>query len=164
MWKNRKFLTAEDKRIIEELRKDQDQFTNGTRSIFSEAFIRRVAKGWVTNLQEIEDEGKRLFGKNYFALRYEDLLSEPLGEMTRLWKFLEVKKIDKSLGKKIKTEMESNPDEEWQARRDEEIASFLPKGHAGNWQRLFTPKDKSIFKEVAGEMLMKWNYEKDLNW
>ncbi len=75
-----------------------------------------------------------------------------------------MKKIDKSLGKKIKTEMESNPDEEWQARRDEGIASFLPKGHAGNWQRLFTPKDKSIFKEVAGEMLMKWNYEKDLNW
>ena len=53
-----KFLTSEDKRIIEELRKDQNQFTNGTRSIFTEPFIRRVAKGWVTNLQEIEDEGK----------------------------------------------------------------------------------------------------------
>ena len=159
-----KFLTSEDKRIIEELRKDQNQFTNGARSIFTEAFIRRVAKGWVTNLQEIEEEGKRLFGRNYFALRYEDLLSEPLDEMTRLWKFLGVKKVDRSLGKKIKIEMESNPDEEWQAQRDEGIASFLPKGQAGNWQRLFTAKDKSIFKEVAGEMLIKWKYEKDLNW
>ena len=159
-----KFLTSEDKRIIEELRKDQNQFTNGTRSIFTEAFIRRVAKGWVTNLQEIEDEGKRLFGKNYFALRYEGLLRDPFNEMTRLWKFLGVKKIDKSLAKKIKTEMESNPDEEWQTQRDERIASFLPKGQAGNWQRLFTAKDKSIFKEVAGAMLIKWKYEKDLNW
>jgi Sulfotransferase family len=159
-----KFLTSEDKHIIEELRRDQNQFVNGTRSIFTEAFIQRVAKGWVTNLQEIEDEGKQLFGKNYFALRYEDLLNHPLDEMTRLWKFLGAKKMDKSLAKKIKMEMESNPDEEWQARRDGGIASFLPKGHAGNWQRLFTPKDKSIFKEVAGEMLMKWNYEKDLNW
>jgi len=159
-----KFLTSEDKRITEELRKDQNQFANGTRSIFTEAFIRRVAKGWMTNLQEIESEGQRLLGKNYFALRYEDLLSDPLNEMTRLWKFLGVKKVDRSLAKKIKTEMESNPDEEWQAKRDEGIASFLPKGHAGNWQRLFTAKDKSIFKEVAGEMLMKWNYEKDLNW
>src|SRR5512137_714930 len=42
-----KFLKPEDKRIVEELRKDQAQFTNGTRSIFTEAVIRRVAKGWV---------------------------------------------------------------------------------------------------------------------
>ena len=58
--------------------------------------------------------------------------------------------------------MASNPDEEWQAQRDEGIASFLPKGQAGNWQRLLTEQDKSIFKEIAGEMLIKWNYEKDL--
>ncbi len=159
-----KFLTSEDKRIIEELRKDQNQFTIGSRSIFTEAFIRRAAKGWVTNLQEIEDEGKRLFGKNYFAMRYEDLLNYPFDDMTRLWKFLGVKKVDGSLGKKIKTEMESNPDEEWQSKRNEDIASFLPKGQAGNWQRLFNAKDKSIFKEAAGEMLIKWNYEKDLGW
>src|SRR5512135_502338 len=52
-----KFLSSDDKRIIEGLRKDQSQFTNGTRSIFTETFIRRVAKGWVQNLQETEDEG-----------------------------------------------------------------------------------------------------------
>ena len=159
-----KFLTSEDKRIVEELRKDQNQFTNGGRSIFTEAFIRRVAKGWVTNLQEIEAEGRRLFGRSYCALRYEDLLIDSFGEMTRLWKFLGAKKVDKSLAKKIKLEMESNPDEEWQSKRNEDIASFLPKGQAGNWQRLFTMRDKSIFKEVAGEMLVKWKYEKDLSW
>ncbi len=159
-----KFLKTEDKRIIEELRKDQTPFTNGTRSIFTETVIRRVAKGWVTNVQATEEEGKRLFGDHYCSLRYEDLLESPYEELTRLWKFLGVKKIDKSLEEKIKAEMESNPDEEWQAKRNEEIASFLPKGHAGNWERLFTARDKSLFKEVAGEMLIKWNYEKDLNW
>lgn len=159
-----KFLTSEDKRIIEDLRKDHSQFMNGTRSIFTEAFIRRVTKGWVTNLQEMEGEGKRLFGENYFALRYEDLLENPFEELTRLWKFLGVKKIDKSLAKQIKAEMESNPDEEWQAERNQGIASFLPKGHAGNWKHLFTAKDKSIFKEIASDMLVKWKYEKDLDW
>lgn len=159
-----KFLTSEDKRIIEELRKDHSQFMNGTRSIFTEAFIRRMAKGWVTNLQEMEEEGKRLFGINYFALRYEDFLKHPFEELTSLWEFLGVKEIDASLEGKIKAEMESNPDEEWQAKRNEGIASFLPKGNTGNWERLFTTKDKSMFKEVAGEMLVKWKYEKDLNW
>ena len=159
-----KFLTSEDKHIIEELRKDQNQFTNGTRSIFTESFIRRVAKGWVANLKEIEDEGRRLYGKNYLGQRYEDLLAKPFDEMSKLWKFLGVKKIIKPLEKEIKAEMASNPDEEWQSQRNGGISSFLPKGQTGNWQRLFTAKDKSIFKEIAGEMLIRWKYEKDLNW
>ena len=159
-----KFLTSEDKRIVEDLRKDQTPFTDGTRSIFTEAVIRRVAKGWVANLQETEAEGRRLFGEHYCSVRYEDLLAAPFIEMTKLWRFLGVKGFDGSLVEDVKTEMTSNPDEEWQAKRNEEIASFLPKGHAGNWERLFTPRDKSLFKEVAGEMLVKWNYEKDLNW
>ena len=159
-----KFLSAEDKHIIADLQKDQSAFTNGTRSIFTETFIRRVAGGWVKNLQETEDEGRRLFGENYFGMRYEDLLSVPFEEMSKLWNFLGVKAVDPSLREEIKAEMSSNPDEEWQAKRNEGIASFLPKGQAGNWRRLFTEKDKSIFKEVAGEMLVKWKYEKDLNW
>jgi hypothetical protein len=159
-----KFLSSEDKRIIADLRNDQTQFTNGSRSIFTEAFIRRVAGGWVKNLQETEDEGRRLFGDHYFGMRYEDLLSVSFDEMSKLWNFLGVKTVDVSLGEKIKAEMSSNPDEEWQAKRNEGIASFLPKGQAGNWSRLFTEKDKSIFKEVAGEMLIRWKYEKDIAW
>jgi len=160
-----KFLTLEDKRIIDDLRKDQTQFTNGTRSIFTETFIRRVAKGWVQNLQETEDEARRLLGDDhYFGMRYEDLLSTPFEEMKKLWEFLGVKHVDTALDGEIKAEMASNPDEEWQAKRNEGIASFLPKGQAGNWQRLFTEKDKSVFKEAAGEMLIRWKYEKDLNW
>ena len=75
-----------------------------------------------------------------------------------------MKQVESSLEAKIKAEMVSNPDEEWQAKRDEGIASFLPKGQAGNWERLFTAKDKTLFKEVAGEMLIKWEYEKSVNW
>lgn len=159
-----RFLTSEDQRIIDSLRKDQGQFMDGRRSIFTETFIRRVAKGWVSNLQEIEGEGQRLFGKYYLVLRYEDLLEDPFAEMQKLWKFLGVKKTGKSLEKAIRAEMSSNPDEEWQAKRNEGIASFLPKGQAGNWRRLFTEKDKAIFKEAAGTMLIKWNYEKSLDW
>ncbi|MBK9924198.1 MAG: sulfotransferase [Anaerolineales bacterium] len=159
-----KFLTSEDKRIIDDLRKDQTPFTNGTRSIFTETFIRNIASRWVNDLTETDAESQKLYGENYHSLRYEDLLASPFAEMIKLWKFLNVKKISETLEKAIKAEMSSNPDEEWQAKRNEGIASFLPKGQAGNWQRLFTARDKSVFKEVAGEMLVKWGYEKDLNW
>lgn len=159
-----KFLTAEDRRIISDLRLDPAPFSDGRRSIFTETFIRRVAKGWIANLQETESEGQRLFGENYFALRYEDLLSTPFDETTKLWNFLGVKKVDAALEKEIVTEMSSNPDEEWQERRNGDISSFLPKGQAGNWSRLFTARDKSIFKEAAGAMLVKWGYEKNNDW
>jgi hypothetical protein len=159
-----KFLSAEDRKIIKELRKDQTQFTNGTRSIFTETFIRRVTAGWVRNLQETDDEGHKLFGENYFSMRYEDLLSKPFFEVTKLWRFLGVTDITGPLVEAVKNEMGSNPDEEWQAQRNEGIASFLPKGQAGNWQKLFTEHDKSLFKEIAGDMLIQWKYEQDSNW
>jgi hypothetical protein len=158
-----KFLTAEDKQIVEELRKDSSRFTNGTRSLFTENAIRRVASGWAKNVQEIENEGRRLFGENYYSLRYEDVLERPFEEMQSLWNFLGVQAAQ-SLEDNIINEMVSNPDEEWQSKRNEDIASFLSKGRAGNWQRLFTGRDKAVFKEVAGEMLIQWKYEKDSDW
>ncbi|NWG34640.1 MAG: sulfotransferase [Chloroflexi bacterium] len=158
-----KFLTAEDKRILADLRADPAPFSDGRRSIFTETFIRNIASRWVDDLTETDAEARRLYGQNYHPLRYEDLLARPFEEMTRLWRFLGVD-ADPSLESAIRAEMASNPDEEWQAQRNEEIASFLPKGQAGNWQRLFTERDKSLFKTIAGEMLVKWGYEKDLNW
>ena len=159
-----KFLTTEDKRIIADLQTDPAPFSDGRRSIFTETFIRNIAMRWVKDLTESDAESQRFYGVNYHTLRYEDLLETPFEEMKKLWKFLGVKKINKTLEKTIKAEMSSNPDEQWQAERNESIASFLPKGQAGNWQRLFTEKDKSVFKGIAGKMLVKWGYEKDLNW
>ena len=158
-----KFLTAEDKRIIADLRLDPASFEDGRRSIFTETFIRRTAGDWAHDLRETEDESRRLFGEEFYGLRYEDLLEHPFDEMKKLWAFLGVD-ADPALEKLILDEMSSNPDEEWQSRRNEDIASFLPKGQTGNWMRLFSEQDRSVFKSVAGEMLVRWGYEKDMDW
>jgi hypothetical protein len=158
-----KFLTAEDKRIIADLRLDPAPFNDGRRSIFTEAFIRRTAGDWVHDLHETEEVSRRLFGDAFCALRYEDLLERPFDEMKKVWEFLSVE-VDPALEKAILAEMSSNPDEEWQSRRNENIASFLPKGQAGNWTRLFSQRDKAVFKDVAGEMLVRWGYEKNNDW
>jgi hypothetical protein len=158
-----KFLTAEDKRIIADLRQDPTSFSNGRRSIFTDSFIRRTAGDWAHDLQETEDESRRLFGDNFYCLRYEDLLERPFAEMKKLWVFLGVD-ADPTPEKIILDEMSSNPDEEWQSRRNEDIASFLPKGQAGNWTRLFSAQDKFAFKSATGKMLVRWGYEKSMDW
>jgi hypothetical protein len=114
-------------------------------------------------LLETEDESRRLFADNFYGLRYEDLLERPFDEMRKVWTFLGVE-ADPTLEKMILAEMASNPDEEWQSQRNGDIASFLPKGQAGNWTRLFSEQDKTVFKEVAGEMLVRWKYEESGNW
>jgi hypothetical protein len=158
-----KYLTIADRRIVDALKVDQTPFTDGRRSIFTDDFIRRVAKRWVADLTEIEFEGRRLYGERFFSLRYEDLLAQPFAEMQKLWAFLGVS-TDAVLETDVKNEMGQNLDEAWQAKRNDTIASFLPKGKAGNWRNIFTQHDRQVFKEVAGEMLVKWGYEKDNNW
>ncbi len=159
-----RFLTPEDKRIMADLRRDAAPFTTGARSLFTAPFVRRMATGWVTDVTEVEAEAKRLFAPSFLALRYEDLLQDPFEEMSKLWRFLGAKRIDRSLADAIQQEMTSNPDEEWQSRRNEDIASFLPKGQMGNWRNLFTPADKVLFKQIAGATLVKWGYEQGADW
>jgi len=157
-----KFLTAEDKQIVDALRVDQTPFTTGERSIFTEKWLRANAAGWVKNLTETETEGHRLFGMNYYEFRYEDLLATPFDEMKKIWQLFGIT-VDDNLDEAIQFEMSSNPDQTWQKERNESIADFLPKGKAGNWQNIFTKRDREIFNEVAGEMMVKWNYEKAYN-
>ena len=104
-----KFLTSEDKRIIAALKVDSAPFAKGSHSIFTETFIRRVAQGWVKNLPETEDEGRRLFGENYFDLRYEDLLTQPFNEMSKFWKFLGVKDMIRPSTKSCTTRCHPTP-------------------------------------------------------
>jgi hypothetical protein len=44
------------------------------------------------------------------------------------------------------------------------LAKLTEKGKRGGWRNLFTSRDKQIFKETAGQALIAWGYEKDLNW
>jgi hypothetical protein len=118
---------------------------------------------WVDDLTEVIAEARRLYGERFIHLRYEDLLTRPYEEMCRLWEFLGVA-VGPALAEAVESEMAANPDEEWQVQRDDSLAAFLPKGQAGNWRRLFTERDKTLFKSIAGETLVRWGYEKNMDW
>jgi hypothetical protein len=162
-----RFLRAGDGKIIENFRKNPQSFMNGQNSIFTEGWLRDANQGvpsWAVNLKESEEEGKRLYGERYYPIRYEDLLASPFEEMRKLWLFLGVKDVDPALEAAIRAEIDINPDEKWQAEKDNGLAPLLPKGKPGNWRTFFSERDKQIFKEIAGEYLVKWGYETDNNW
>lgn len=157
-------LGPADRQILKDLREGPGSFGAGKRSIFTDNMLRRVATGWATNVTEVDSAARRLFGKSYLSLRYEDLLRDPIHELQRVWKFLGVRRVPQTLVPRIQAEMRSNPDEEWQSRRNQDLAPLLAKGRSGNWRTLLTARDREIFREETGEVLRTWKYERSAEW
>lgn len=162
-----KWLRPGDDKIIDGLRSNPEQYTSGERSIFTEAWLRDQNQGapsWVANLVESDTEGRRLYRERYYPLLYEDLLAHPFEEMKKLWLFLGVESVEPSLEQTVLEEVAVNPDEKWQSEKNGSLAPALEKGKPGAWKSFFTAADRSVFKEIAGEQLIQWGYEKDTNW
>ncbi len=80
-----------------------------------------------------------------------------------MWEFLEADTQLPDLEKAVDTEMQQNPDAQWQQEKAREIAEPLQKGKQGNWREIFTPKDRQVFHQIAGETLNAWGYPDNLS-
>jgi hypothetical protein len=157
-------LSPEDQRIRQNFSEDPTPFLSGQRSIFTEKGLRQAAQGWQHNVIDTDQVARQLLGEGYIHLRYEDLLARPWEQVCRLWSFLGADISAPELQAELNTELEQNPDADWQQQKASEIAGALTKGQRGTWHELFTPRDRQIFKQAAGDTLVSWGYEKDLNW
>ena len=152
-------LNAEDLRIREAFIHDASPFLAGQRSVFTEKGLRGAAQGWVHNVVDTDQVARALLGERYCSLRYEDLLTSPWEAMSRLWGFLGADPTAPGLKEALDAELIQNPDADWQAEKASDIASALTKGKRGTWRELFTPRDRQVFQEIAGETLSAWGYE-----
>jgi hypothetical protein len=152
-------LTPEDLRIRERFTRDPQPFLSGEQSIFTEKGLRQAAEGWRRNVVDTDQAARQLLGDRYLSLRYDDLLALPLEQMRRIWSFLGVDPDLPGLEAALQTELEQNPDADWQQQKAAEIAAALTKGQRGTWRELFTRRDRQIFQEAAGEVLSAWGYE-----
>jgi hypothetical protein len=157
-------LSKRDRVIREALSKDPESFLNAQRSIFTRRLIHTYAEGWLKNVTETDALGQQIYPDRYLSLRYEDLLAEPWEQMCRLWKWLGVDIGVANLKTELEVEISFNPDKDWQRERAQDIVGSLKKGVSGSWQDIFTSRDRAIYKRVAGQSLMAWGYENDLEW
>ena len=105
--------------------------------------------------------GKALFGEQFRTLRYEDLLEHPWIEMRSVWAFIGADVAAPGLEGALTAELAQNPDADWQQQKASEIAQSLRKGKRGSWREMFTPRDRRIFHEIAGETLQAWGFGLD---
>lgn len=151
----------------EEIKKREAKNLGGSdgsgESLFTEKMLRSMAAGWKAQIGKARQDGQALLGSNYTEVKYEDLLTSPEEEVKRLLKFLEVGAEDQT----VRECVSSASFESWtngRQRGQEDPSSFFRKGVAGDWRNFFTEKDRDIFKEEAGDLLVELGYEEDNDW
>lgn len=152
-------LNRDDLRIRKQYADDPEPFLNGTRSIFTKTSLEQYAHGWVQNVTETDQIARDLIADQYFSLRYEDLLHDPYQKMADAWKFLGVDPDAPGVKDSLNEELRKNPDADWQREKAGEFAGSFKKGKTGSWQTIFTPEDRVVFHQIAGDTLSKWGYE-----
>jgi hypothetical protein len=147
----------------EAYRKDPKKLLLSGEGVFTEERLRGAARSWNERVGKTAEDGPALLGPNYTEVRYEDLLDRPNEEVARLAGFLGADTREKAVQQAVRSasfEKLSRGRE----RGQEDTSSFYRKGVAGDWANYFTERDKEIYKEEAGELLIRFGYERDLDW
>ena len=147
----------------EAYRKDPEKLLQTGEGVFTEERLRGAARSWNSRVGKTAEDGPALLGPNYTEVRYEDLLERPHEEVRRLAGFLGADTREKAVRQAVDAasfEKLSRGRE----RGQEDTSSFYRKGVAGDWRNYFTARDKEIYKQEAGELLIRLGYERDLHW
>ena len=131
--------------------------------LFDEGELRARAAQWRETVGEATKEGPELLGDNYTEVRYERLLEDAPAETRRLLRFLGAGAGD-GVVRQCVEEASFEKLSGGRRRGDEDPTSLLRKGVSGDWRDAFTERDKRIFKEEAGDLLVELGYEKDHGW
>src|SRR5215203_1829910 len=144
-------------------RQDPKKLLRTGEGMFTEERLRGAARSWNARVGKTAQDGPALLGPNYTEVRYEDLLERPDEEVGRLAGFLGADTSEKAVRQAVGSasfEKLSRGRE----RGQEDTSSFYRKGIAGDWKNYFTARDRQVYKEEAGELLIRLGYERDLDW
>jgi hypothetical protein len=156
-------LTSEELDKRDRYRTYPEAFLASGESIFTEERLRETAEGWAAMVRATCEDGPALLGNQYAEVRYEDLLVSPHEEFRRLFSFLGASSGDETVSACFaETSFERRSGGRKQG--EEDSRSGVRKGVAGDWKGIFTKRDKEVFKEVAGELVVELGYETGLNW
>jgi hypothetical protein len=156
-------LSPEELAKSEAYRKSPQELAKTGEGMFAEKTLRKAAQNWDLRVGQAIEDGPALFGDAYTEVRYEDLLERPNEEIERLLGFLGVD-TDRTLVEHCMSSASFEKLSKGRERGQEDPTSFYRKGVAGDWKDLFNERDKQVYKEEAGELLIRLGYEKDGGW
>jgi hypothetical protein len=151
-------LSVGDLRLRDALRATPAAFGAEGRSIFSAAWLDRVAADWQATVVAGDDRARTAYGERYLSVPYEGLLAAPWETICRLWTSIGIEDIDGDLAAMVEAEMTSNPAASWHAEAAPALVEGVERGVVGGWRRWLTPTDRERFERSAEEGLRRWGY------
>jgi len=96
-------------------------------------------------------------------LTYEQLIEDTAGTLVRAIEHVTGEPADQH---RVERAVQHYSMESFTGRSpgEEDRASFVRKGVAGDWKNHFTPEAARVFDELAGDMLIELGYEQDRQW
>jgi len=156
-------LEPEEQLRRDAYRENPQEFLEAGGELFTEQRMRDLAEIWNTQVGRAIKDGPELLGENYVEVRYEELLDRTEQEARRLFEFLGAD-ADEQI---VKQCVEAASFERWAKGRErgqEDSTALLRRGVTGDWKNIFTGRDKSIFKQEAGDLLIELGYEEGYDW
>jgi microcompartment protein CcmL/EutN len=154
-------LAPEELRKREAYRRDPSSLKE--EGLLTERRLTAIARGWNAEVEKAINDGPAILGERYTEVRYEDLLQRPEKEVRRLLGFLGADTSEEMIKECAEAADFERLSQRKQGHEDSTSVRFR-KGIMGDWQNYFTERDKHVFKEEAGELLVRLGYEKDLSW
>jgi hypothetical protein len=138
---------------------DPETFLASGESIFIEERLRQMAVRWSRRVSKASRDGSKLFGSNFLQLSYEDLLERPEGNLKAVFEFLDARAEDSVVRRCV----EENDFEKvaGRPRGYENSRSFMRKGVAGDWRKVFTERDRRVYETIAKDALLEMGYPVD---
>jgi hypothetical protein len=91
------------------------------------------------------------------VLRFEDLIAHPEAQLGRLLDHLEARGFEPARPREAHVKA-------LREQMDPRKSGTFRKGKAGGWREHFTPPHKALFKDLAGDLLIRLGYEEDRAW
>ena len=127
---------------------------------FTDAELSDWASHWREPMDALETHGA---GFDLLDVRYEAMSTDAPCELTRILDFLEVSTapalLQHCVGASTFEVMSGG-----RGRGQDAPGQHVRKGIVGDWRRLFTTTDATLFDRVAGARLIECAYEADRNW
>ncbi len=125
--------------------------------LFSAAALAKFAKDWALITEYIlEWQTKR--PEQVFCIRYEGLKSNPNSELAKVLQFIGADASPECIHAMIEQNSFSK------LKSNKASGSFFRKGIIGDWKNHFTEKDTQLFKQLTGDLLVRLEYEANLEW
>src|SRR5919107_1135520 len=155
-------LAPEELRIRDDYAKDRERFLSEGRSIFTEERLAQLARRWSYRTQKGSSDGGALYGEKYLEIRYEDLLLDTPAVFGGILEFLGASSEDRVIERCLRSSSFERASSRNQG--EEDWGSFFRKGVVGDWRDVFTERDRELYKDLAGERLVEFGYEKSYDW